>query len=69
MNFRLFGFGSNGGGELFAFDTRTAQPWKVYMIPFISMDEEEALLVAEDVATFAHAIGQPMDNVEGTDDG
>src|SRR5947199_4788233 len=35
----FFGFGSNGGGELFAFDTRSAPPLKVYMIPFIGMDE------------------------------
>jgi hypothetical protein len=60
----FFGFGSNGGGELLAFDTRTPHPWKVYMIPFISVDEEEAILVAQDFTTFAQAIGRSHDSAE-----
>jgi len=58
----FFGFGSNGGGELLAFDTRTAQPWKIYMIPFIPMEETEAILVAESFADFIKVIGQVMPN-------
>ena len=54
----FFGFGSNGGGELLAFDTRKPQPWKVYMIPFECLREEEAVLVADSFASFVKAIGQ-----------
>lgn len=64
----FFGFGSNGGSELFVFDTRTSHLWKVYMIAFISMDEEEAILLAEDFATFAQAVGRPQDSAEATHD-
>jgi hypothetical protein len=33
----FFGFGSSGGGELLAFDTRRGKPWKIVMIPFVPM--------------------------------
>jgi hypothetical protein len=51
-----FAFGSSGGGELFAFETRTHQPWKVFMIPFSVMDESESMIVAEDFESFVKAI-------------
>ncbi len=51
----FFGFGSSGGGEMLAFDTRTQQPWKIYSVPFVGMAEEEAVLVAESFATFIKA--------------
>ncbi len=53
----FFGFGSNGGGELLAFDTRDNSPWKVVMVPFIPMDVEEAIVIADDFPTFVQAIG------------
>lgn len=53
----FFGFGSNGGGELLAFDARTPLPYKIYTIPFIPMDEKEAILVADDFATFLEMTG------------
>jgi hypothetical protein len=42
------GFGSNGGGELLAFDSED----RVVMVPFILMDEKESRLVAESWADF-----------------
>jgi hypothetical protein len=47
----LFLFGSNGGGEGFAFDRR--QPdWPVVMVPFIPLDIHEAVMVASNIAVF-----------------
>ncbi len=47
----LFLFGSNGGGEGFAFDRR--QPgWPVVMVPFIPLDVHEAITVAPTFAVF-----------------
>jgi hypothetical protein len=54
----FFGFGSGGGGELLAFDTRTAQPWKVYMIPFAPMQEEYAIEIAGSFIAFISAVGR-----------
>lgn len=43
----LVGFGSDGGGEMFAFDTRF-QPPPVVIVSFIGMSHEEAVVVADD---------------------
>jgi hypothetical protein len=56
----FLGFGSNGGGELLAFDTR-AQPWRVCMIPFIPMDESEAIEIAPDFETLSRHFGRSAD--------
>lgn len=56
----FFGFGSNGGGELLAFDTRHGEPWKIVMIPFIPMDEKEAIEIAPDFLSFVKLLGKPM---------
>lgn len=42
----FFGFGSNGAGELLAFDMREAGDPPVVMVPFIPMSAEDAQLVA-----------------------
>lgn len=42
----LIGFGSNGGGEMFAFDCRL-QPPPVVIVPFIGLSHEDALVVAD----------------------
>ena len=42
----LVAFGSNGGGEAFAFDTRTSPP-AVVMVPFIGMSYEDSIKVAD----------------------
>ena len=52
----FLGFGSNGGDELFVFDTRVA-PWRVCMVPFIPMEEAEAVEIAVDFTTLALAFG------------
>ena len=52
----FFGFGSNGGGELFAFDVRSPKQFKVFMIPFIVMNEKDAVEIASDFASFVAAI-------------
>ena len=54
----LFGFGSNGGGELLAFDTRRGPPWPVVMVPFISMEEDTIIDVAKNFAEFLRATGR-----------
>ncbi len=46
------GFGSNGGGELFAFDLLG----RVVMIPFIPMDGEYAVVIAESWKEFQDTI-------------
>jgi hypothetical protein len=48
----FLGFGSNGGGELFVFDTR-ALPWRICMVPFIPMEESDAVEIAPDFASLA----------------
>jgi hypothetical protein len=53
----LFGFGSNGGDEMLAFDTRAGKPWKVIMIPFIPMTVEHIVVIAEDFKAFVQAMG------------
>lgn len=52
----FLGFGSNGGGELLAFDTRT-EPWRICMVPFIPMEEAEAIEIAPDFAALARLFG------------
>ena len=48
----FLGFGSNGGGELLAFDSNG----RVVMIPFIPMSSEEALPVASSWQDFVEKI-------------
>jgi len=44
-------FGSDGGGEAFAFDTRCS-PWSVVKIPFVGMDLNDARPLASSFAGF-----------------
>lgn len=44
-------FGSDGGGEAFAFDTRT-EKWPVVTIPFVGMKPELAVQVGTDFDDF-----------------
>ena len=41
----LLPFGSNGGGEAFAFDTRSTPP-SIVMVPFIGMELDTAIPIA-----------------------
>jgi hypothetical protein len=58
----FLGFGSNGGGELFAFDARQGQPYPVVMIPFIPMQAANAKPVAPDFAGFVSLLGRVYHN-------
>ena len=42
----FFMFGSDGGGDGFAFDTRSS-PYRVVIVPFIGMSIEDGIVVAE----------------------
>lgn len=53
----FYAFGTSGGGEMFAFDTRQSKPWPVVIIPFIVMQAEEAIVVASDFATLRAMFG------------
>jgi len=54
-----FGIGGNGGGEFFAFDLETL---KIFTIPFIPMNEEDAILVAESFEEFEKMMGFADEN-------
>ncbi len=56
---KFIGIGSNGGGELLAFDARSDPPWPVVMVPFIPMDEAEACIVAPNFESFVRFMGVP----------
>ena len=54
-----FGFGSSGGGVMFAFNVHSAQSSAVFGIPFDSIDPDDIVVVANDFSTFARAMGYP----------
>ncbi len=54
----FFAIGSSGGGEMLAIRKQDGSPCPVYMIPFIGMDESDAIQIARDFATFAMALGR-----------
>lgn len=58
----LFGFGSNGGGELLAFDARRSPPWPIVMIPFIPMEVAEAVQIAQGFDELLLEIGEPAND-------
>lgn len=49
-------FGSDGGGEAYAFDTRTS-PSTVVMVPFVGMSLEDAKPVAPTFTAFLKKLG------------
>lgn len=53
----FFAFGTNGGGELLAFDMRHEDERRVFMIPMIPMSESDAVEIAPDFETFAMVCG------------
>lgn len=58
----FFGIGSDGGGYLLAFDTRTSWPWEIVKVPFGYLDKVEATLVAASFNEFVKSIGQVTPN-------
>jgi hypothetical protein len=53
----LFLFGSNGGGEAFAFDKRE-QPLPIVMVPFIGMQLDEAIPARKTFSEFLHRLAK-----------
>jgi hypothetical protein len=58
----FLGFGSNGGGELFAFDMRGNKPWPIVMIPFDWMEPAQAQPVADNFNEFVKKLGREGDH-------
>jgi hypothetical protein len=57
----FFGFGSNGGGELFAFDMRGDGEPQVVMVPFIPMAASEARVIAPSFEKLRRHLGRTLD--------
>jgi hypothetical protein len=53
-----FAIGSSGGGEMLAIRKRDGSPCPVYMVPFIPMEESDAIQIAHDFEMFAMALGR-----------
>lgn len=53
----FLGFGSNGGGELLAFDVRRGEPYPIVMVPFIPMAAEDAVQIAHSFEELRKHIG------------
>ncbi len=53
----FFGFGGNGGGELFAFKIQSKQPHPIVMIPYVTMDEREAIVIAPSFGELINFMG------------
>lgn len=55
----FFVFGSNGGGDLLAFDLRGTRPWPIVAIDATNIDLDESVdLVAEEFQSFVGFIGR-----------
>jgi hypothetical protein len=54
-----FGFGSSGGGVMFAFKGDASESSTVFCVPFDSIDPNDICVVAKDFLTFAYAMGYP----------
>jgi hypothetical protein len=53
----LFGFASNGGGELIAFDMRGGAPYPVVMVPFIPMQFDDIVQICSSFEELQKLIG------------
>jgi SMI1 / KNR4 family (SUKH-1) len=51
----LVAFGSNGGGEALAFDTRV-EPYSVVIVPFIGMCDDDAIPLASSFSDFLNRL-------------
>jgi hypothetical protein len=60
----FFGFGSNGGDELFAFDLREGPPWRVVMAPFIEIEVSTVIRVSDNFDEFLRHIGVRIDAID-----
>jgi len=57
----FFGIGSSSGGEMIAFKINEPNKWSVYRIPFVGMEEESAIMIAENFEAFSKSIGQEIE--------
>lgn len=57
----FFVFGGDGANELLAFNTRGPKSGKVYMVPAIVMDEDDAVMIADSFKSFI-AEASPSDD-------
>jgi len=57
----FFGFGGNGGGEFFAFKIQSKQPYPIVMIPCVTMDERDAIVIAQDFDELISLMGVNRD--------
>ncbi len=55
-------FGSNGGGEMLAFDLRNQEPFPVVALPHIGFDAEDAMFVAHSFHEFVNHLGKKCQN-------
>jgi hypothetical protein len=60
----LFVFGSNGGLELIAFDTRDSRPWPIAMYDPIA-GIESAVIIAKNMEEFIFAVGLDFQDRHG----
>lgn len=49
-------FGSNGGGEAYAFDVRPGEKMEIRMVPFIGMSLRDAELIADTFESFLNRL-------------
>ena len=61
----FFGFASNGGGELLAFDIRGQQPYPIAMVPFIPMEAKEVIIIAKSFDHLRALIGMQHEDGAG----
>ncbi|MDP9192915.1 MAG: hypothetical protein M3P06_14535 [Acidobacteriota bacterium] len=54
----FFGFGSSGGGVMFAFSTAAGVDSPVFGMPFDSASSEDVVIITSRFAAFAQAIGR-----------
>lgn len=48
----FLGFASSGGGDMFAFDLRSGEPYAVVCVPFVPMDVDEVTVIAKSFDDF-----------------
>lgn len=54
----FFAIGSNGGGEILAFDTRNGTPWTIVALPCIGLEPDAAMTVASSFNEFVAQMGR-----------
>lgn len=57
-----YAFGGNGGGEFFAFDTRTPHPWRIVMFPYLHSGEKDGIVIALSFEEFVAGMGRKSED-------